>query len=352
MWRMLNGLESYGINGLAHLFEEWGLPRFRTKQVVEWVYKHGASSYDQMTNLPLALRERLALEAPLHVPAVVDKQVSTDGTRKYVLELADGARVEAVGIPSRDQGVSGEARRLTVCFSTQVGCPMGCSFCATAREGFTRNLLPGEMALQLLVVSQDFDTRVSGAVAMGQGEPFLNYDSVVEGLRIMNSSQGLGIGARHLTVSSCGIESGVRRLASEPEQFTLAISLHAAVQKTRDCLMPGCSGVPLDRLKRALVDYGSICGRRVSLEYLLIDRVNSDDEHLSALLGFCRGLHAHVNILPVNRVEGSPLKACDPATMRTWATELERAGIPASVRDSRGSDIAAACGQLKNKTAN
>ena len=351
MWHMDNALESYGINGLAQLFENWGLPRFRTRQVLEWAYGHGATSYEQMTNLPAALREKLTVDLPFHVPHIVDKQVSADGTRKYVLELADGARVEAVGIPSRDQGAEGGARRLTVCFSTQVGCPMGCAFCATAREGFTRNLLPGEMALQLVVVGRDFDARVSGAVAMGQGEPFLNYDNVVEALRLMNDAKCLGVGARHLTVSTCGIPAGIRSLAAEPEQFTLAVSLHAAIQSTRDRLMPGCSPTPLTQLKEALAHYDAMCGRRVSLEYLLIDGINSDEAHLEALLDFCAGLNTHVNILPVNNIEGSPLKACARIEMQRWASLLENAGIPASIRDSRGSDIAAACGQLKNKLA-
>ena len=347
------GLESYGINALARLFEDWGLPRFRVNQVLEWVYGHGVGSFEQMTNLPASLRERLAAEVPLHVPHVVDKQVSADGTRKYVFELADGARVEAVGIPSRDQSgakcAEGQARRLTVCFSTQVGCPMGCTFCATGREGLQRNLLPGEMALQLVEVGRDFGMRVSGAVGMGQGEPFLNYDNVVDALQLMNDARCLGIGARHLTVSTCGIVSGVRKLAAEPEQYTLAVSLHSAVQATRDALMPGCASTPLTALKQALADYESICGRRVSLEYLLIRDQNSDEAHLEALVEFCRGLHAHVNILPVNDVEGSNLKGCSPAEMRQWVARLEEAGIPSSVRDSRGSDIAAACGQLKNK---
>ena len=198
---------------------------------MRWVYGRGASSYDQMTDLPAGLRESLAGRLALPVPTVVDRQVSADGTRKYLLELADGSTVETVGLPAGD--------RLTVCFSTQAGCAMGCAFCATGQSGLTRDLGPGEMVDQVRVVADDFGARVTNAVAMGQGEPFANYDATLGALRLMNSPDGLGIGARHLTVSTCGLASAITRFATEPEQFTLAVSLHSARQPTRDRLMPG-----------------------------------------------------------------------------------------------------------------
>lgn len=348
MMLMNAGLESYGINSLRARLAELGQPKFRAEQVLSWVYAKGATSYDQMTNVPKGVRAALEQEAPLHVPRIVDKQVSRDETRKYVLELADGELVEAVGIPSRDRSDNGSPQRLTVCFSTQVGCPMGCTFCATGTQGFTRNLGPGEMALQIVAVSRDFDARVSNVVAMGQGEPFLNYDNLIEGLRIINDPKLVGIGARHITVSTCGIVEGIRRLAREPEQFTLAVSLHSAVQETRDALMPVSASTPLVQLRAELVDYYEASGRRFSLEYLMIDGVNSDQEHLDALVRFCNGLHAHVNLLAVNKVQGSPLEPCSPAHMKSWEAALQASGTPASIRDSRGKDIDAACGQLKN----
>lgn len=331
--------------------EELGQPRFRGRQLFEWLYGKGAQSYDEMTNLPASFRTQLAKHAPFTPAVVANKQTSADGTRKYLLRLSDGALVETVGIPSRDTNEAGQSRRLTVCFSTQVGCPMRCSFCATGNEGFTRNLLIGEMVQQILVVARDFDMRVSNAVAMGQGEPFLNYENVLEALRVINHPKGPGIGARHITVSTCGLVEVIERFGNEPEQFTLALSLHAARQVVRDHLMPGASHTPLSSLHQALETYCIQSGRRVSLEYLLIAGINDADEDLDALIDFCRGLSCHVNLLPINKVEGSPYSPCPRSTMNSWVEKLTEARIQASVRDSRGSDIQAACGQLKNSTS-
>ena len=345
---MNTGLESYGINSLQARLAELGQPKFRAEQVLSWVYAKGAASYEHMTNVPKGLRTLLEQEAPLNLPRIVDKQVSQDETRKYVLEFADGQMVESVGIPSRERTSDGSPQRLTVCFSTQVGCPMGCVFCATGTQGFTRNLGPGEMALQILAVSKDFGARVSNVVAMGQGEPFLNYDNLIQALRIINAPKLMGIGARHITVSTCGIVQGIRQLAREPEQFTLAVSLHSAIQRSRDALMPATASTPLDVLRSELVSYYAASGRRLSLEYLMIEGTNSDQEHLDALISFCTGLHVHVNLLPVNKVAGSSLTPCSLGHMKEWEKTLQEHGTPASIRDSRGKDIDAACGQLKN----
>ena len=345
---MTRRFETYSAEGLQTLVEELGQPKFRAQQIFEWAYGKGAETYDDMTNLPTALRTQLPEIAPLQLPTVANKQVSQDGTRKYVLKLADGALVETVGIPSRDKGADGQPRRLTVCFSTQVGCPMQCDFCATGREGLTRNLEPGEMAWQVHAVARDFGLRASNAVAMGQGEPFLNYEKVLAGLRILNHAKGLGIGARHITVSTCGLVEGIERFGTEPEQFTLALSLHAAQQSTRDKLMPGVSHIPLPQLHQALETYCMQSGRRASLEYLLVQQVNDSPSDLDALIDFCRGLPCHVNLLPINAVPGSVYQPCSGALMNEWVQKLTEAHIQASVRDSRGSDISAACGQLKN----
>lgn len=338
----------YSTQGIDKLVAEAGQPRFRAKQLVQWLYKHGVRSYNDMNNLPAAFRAYLAEQAPLVVPEIVDIQVSKDGTRKYLLQLADGNLVETVGIPSRDANAAGDPRRLTVCFSTQVGCPMKCAFCATGKEGFTCNLTPGEMVWQILTCQQEFGIRVSNIVAMGQGEPFLNYENVLAALHFMNSPDGLGIGARHISVSTCGIVSGIERFAVEPEQFTLAISLHSALQDTRDSLMPGCTGVPLVQLKEALASYQEKSGRRITLEYLMIDGVTDTDESLRALVKFCKGLKAHINLLKINRVAGSPYEPTSTQRMAWFLQELERNGVETTIRDSRGSDIDGACGQLKN----
>ena len=293
------------------LIGQLGQARFRVKQVEQWLWQKGAASFDDMTNLSKDLRAQLAQACTLQLPQVAARQQSADGTRKYLVRFADGVAVETVGIPSHD------GSRLTVCFSTQAGCAMGCTFCATGWGGFTRNLNAGEMVEQVRLVGADFGKRVTNVVAMGQGEPFANYEASLEALRRINAELGLGIGARHITLSSCGIISGIERFAREPEQFTLAISLHSAVQETRDAIMPGVKGHP----------------------------------QLEALVDFCSGMLCHVNLIPLNPIkrsgDASQAYVMEPSPrMPEFKSALERAGIQVSVRDSRGSDIDGACGQL------
>lgn len=347
---MNNAIQSFNLSEIPSLLEGLGQPRFRAKQLTSWLYQRGAHSYDEMTNLPKALREVLTAEYPLIEPKVVNKQVSHDGTRKYVFEYADGAKVEAVGIPSFEKKeTKDEPKHLTVCFSTQAGCAMGCTFCATGHEGLTRNLSSAEMVCQIIAVQQDFGCRVTNLVSMGQGEPFQNYQATMEALRFANGKDGLEIGARHITVSTCGILQGIEKLSNEPEQFTLAVSLHSALQDVRNEIMPRCSNIALPQLKKALRTYVKKTGRRVSFEYLLIKGVTDTEENLAALIDFCDGLLCHVNFLSVNEVDGSPYKPSSPATQQQWVKELKSAGKEATIRNSRGSDIDGACGQLKNK---
>ena len=293
----LVGIKALDRAGLETLVRDLGEPRFRAGQLERWLYGRGVESFDQMTDLPAGLRASLADRLALVAPEILQRQESADGTRKYLVGLAGGASVEAVGLPSGD--------RLTVCFSTQAGCAMGCTFCATGVGGLSRDLGPGEMVDQVRVVADDYGRRVTNAVAMGQGEPFANYDATLGALRFMNAEEGLGIGARHLTVSTCGLIPGIQRFAEEPEQFTLAVSLHSAVQATRDQLMPGVRGFTLPRLREALVDYAEKTGRRPSLEYALIEGVNDSPAQLDALVAFCRGMLVHVNLIAMNPVAES-----------------------------------------------
>lgn len=334
-------IKNYSSDELVLLMESYGQPGYRASQLIQWLYQRGATSYDQMTDLPKALRQNLAANHPLYTPAIVDKQVSCDGTRKYLLQFEDGCLVETVGIPSSDN-------RLTVCFSTQVGCPMGCVFCATGYEGFTRNLSIGEIIDQILIVQNDFQKRVTNLVGMGQGEPFLNYDAVLEAIRIANSKKGLGIGARKITLSTCGIIHGIRRFSEVSEQYTLAISLHAARQKTRDGIMPHAANQPLSELKSALADYIDSTNRRITLEYTLIKGINDSDSDLSALLSFASDLLCHINLIQLNSVPDSPYQPSSSATLEHWKQTIERHGIEITIRISKGSDISGACGQLKN----
>ncbi|TDB38084.1 MAG: 23S rRNA (adenine(2503)-C(2))-methyltransferase RlmN [Actinobacteria bacterium] len=334
-------IKSLDLPGIERALAALGQPRFRVRQLVRWLYARGVAGFDEMTDLPGALRSELAERFTLGRLSLSAREVSADGTRKYLWELPDKTTVESVGIPSGD--------RLTVCFSTQAGCAMGCTFCATGQDGLTRSLLPGEMVDQVLGAAADMNARVSNAVAMGQGEPFANYDATLGALRFMNSPDGLEIGARHLTVSTCGLLPGIRRFSAEPEQFTLAVSLHSAVQSTRDVLMPGVARYPLDQLREALATYGVRTGRRPTLEFALVAGSNDSDSELKALIAFCRGMLCHVNLIPVNPVTGSDARRPDDARVRAFASALTSAGIECTIRTERGVDISAACGQLRQR---
>lgn len=342
MTGMNTSIKAYTLDGLTRIVKDLGQPAFRAKQLYEWLYTHNVQSFDEMSNLPAAFRSSLAEKFSIDAPSVVDRQISSDGTRKYLISYEDGVCVETVAIPSR----SGD--RLTVCFSTQAGCGMACAFCATGREGFTRNLLPGEMVDQILLIQKDTGTRVTNAVGMGQGEPFLNYDNTLAALRILNDPKAVGIGARHISISTCGILPGIEKFATEPEQFTLAVSLHSAAQGTRDLLMPKVDRFKLKNLKQALQSYVEKTNRRVTLEYIMIEGVNDSNAELSKLKEFCSGLHCHVNLIPINAVPDSVFQPSDQETIETWLREIQKHGTEVTLRDSRGSDIDGACGQLKN----
>lgn len=342
MTAMDKPIKTYALSELPSLMKELAQPSFRAQQLTEWLYQRHVSSYDEMTNLPAALRAVLSERFPLTMPEIVNRQVSRDGTRKYLIEFDDGIRVETVAIPSRG------GDRLTVCFSTQAGCAIGCAFCATGREGFARNLTPGEIIDQVLIAQDDMGKRVTNVVGMGQGEPFLNYGNTMAALRILNNKKGLEIGARHISASTCGILPGIERFSEEPEQFTLAVSLHAARQGVRDLLMPNVARFKLGNLKSALQEYIAKTNRRVTLEYIMIDGVNDADEDLKALQKFCANLLCHVNLIPINAIEGSVFQPSEPETIDRWLNAIQKKGTEATLRDSRGSDIDGACGQLKN----
>ena len=326
---------------LTDLLSGLGQPGFRAKQIEEWVWSKNARSWDEMTNLPKALREQLAERLTLGAAEEVARQASVDGSRKYLLRLSDGVSVECVGMPS--------GNRLAVCASTQAGCAMGCAFCATGGAGLTRSLTAAEIYEQVMHVRDDFGERVTSVVLMGQGEPFMNYDATLAALRRLNSPEGAGIGARHLTVSTCGVIPQIMRFANEPEQFTLAVSLHSAVQKTRNALMPGVRKYSLVNLYNAMGEYVNKTGRRPTYEYALIGGVNDTESELQTLCDFCEGTLAHVNLIQLNEVEGSKLRPSTAARAEDFVRALARVGVEATVRNSRGADIDAACGQLKQR---
>lgn len=324
---------------LQELMSELGQPAFRVKQIEEWVWRKNVSSLDEMSNLPKTLRHVLQDRVTLDSAEEIARQLSTDGSRKYLLRFPDGVSVECVGMPSKG--------KLTACASSQAGCGIGCAFCATGMSGLTRSLSAGEIYEQVMHVRDDFGRRVTSVVLMGQGEPFANYTETLAALRRLNSPDGAGIGARHLTVSTCGIIPMIKRFANEPEQFTLAVSLHSAVQRTRDMLMPGVKKYSLIHLYDIMNEYVNKTGRRPSYEFALIRGVNDSDNEIAALCDFCRDNLAHVNLIMLNEVKGSKFQPSTNERAREFVRRLTSVGVEATIRDSRGSDIDAACGQLR-----
>lgn len=329
---------------LQELMSELGQPAFRVKQIEEWVWRKNVSSFDEMSNLPKTLRHALQDRVTLDSAEEIARQLSTDGSRKYLLRFPDGVSVECVGMPSKG--------KLTACASSQAGCGIGCAFCATGMSGLTRSLSAGEIYEQVMHVRDDFGRRVTSVVLMGQGEPFANYTETLAALRRLNSPDGAGIGARHLTVSTCGIIPMIKRFANEPEQFTLAVSLHSAVQRTRDMLMPGVKKYSLIHLYDIMNEYVNKTGRRPSYEFALIRGVNDSDNEIAALCDFCRDNLAHVNLIMLNEVKGSKFQPSTNERAREFVRRLTSVGVEATIRDSRGSDIDAACGQLKQNVEN
>ena len=329
---------------LSQVVSELGQPAFRAKQLNEWLFEKNVCSFEEMTNLPKAFREQLAEHFVFAVPTEVVKQVSKDGSRKYLLQFPDGVAVETVGMPSRN--------RLAVCISTQAGCSMGCAFCATGLAGLTRSLTAQEMVDQVVHVSRDLGERVTSVVFMGQGEPFANFNETVRALRMLNSEHGLNIGARHLTVSTCGIIPNIRAFADLPEQFTLAVSLHSAIQSTRNQLMPGVKKYTLVRLHEALQLYTEKTGRRPTYEFAMIEGINDTNPEMNALCDFCEGTLCHVNLIQLNDIPDSPFKPSPMKKVEELQRRLQMRGVETTIRNSRGSDIDAACGQLKQRKIN
>ena len=334
-------IRSLSADDLQELTENLGQPAFRAKQLREWLFNKNVCSFDEMTNLPKAFREQLAENYGFNVPEELTKQIYRDGSRKYLLQFSDGVSIETVGMPNR--------HKLAVCISTQAGCAMGCAFCATGMNGLTRSLTAREMVDQVLHVAADFNERVTSVVFMGQGEPLANFDETVKALRMLNDPNGLGIGARHLTVSTCGIIPSIKRFAELDEQFTLAISLHSAIQSTRNQLMPGVKKFTLLRLHEALQAYTEKTGRRPSYEYAMIDGVNDTNPEMEALINFCQGTLCHVNLIQLNDIADSPLKPSPIEKVEALQRRLIMHGVETTIRNSRGGDIDAACGQLKQR---
>ena len=317
-----------------------GEPSFRSGQVFRWL-SSGVRDFREMTNLPRGLREQLASRFRLSAPEILRRQVSaSDGTVKYLWRLEDGNAIESV--------VMRYSYGNTVCISSQVGCRQGCVFCASTGLGFVRNLSAGEMLSEVLFSRKDSGVPVTGIVLMGIGEPLENYDNVLRFLRLVNHPQGMNIGMRHISLSTCGLVPQIRRLAQDDLQLTLSVSLHAPDDETRKKLMPIARKYDMESLIACCADYFKATQRRISFEYALIRGVNDSPQQAEQLAGHMRRTHGHVNLIPLNLVEGSPLI---PGDARRFCDMLKGLGVNATVRRRLGADIDAACGQLRRKEA-
>jgi 23S rRNA (adenine2503-C2)-methyltransferase len=344
----------------------WGEPAYRVDQLLQWLHARRVSTWDAMTNLPRALRQRLSAAWSLLPLELVTRQASGDATQKFLWRLADGDLIESVLIPA-SPALYGEASdRHTLCVSTQVGCAYGCRFCASGLAGWRRNLRPEEIVKQVLAVEQWHAARelaapavaaaqpaarlVSNLVIMGMGEPLANYDHLLKALRILNSPWGGNIGARKITISTSGLAPQIRQLAEEPEQFRLAISLHGASDAVRDRLMPVNRKYPLPVLLAACEHYLQRKGRVITLEYLLLEGVNDAPAHAVDLAKVAARLRAKVNLIPYNKVEGLPWQPPSLAAQESFYNTLLSTDIQVTLRREKGADIDAACGQLRLRT--
>ena len=334
-------LKSMTLPELTATIKELGQPAFRGKQVYTWLHK-GVRSYEEMTNLPKGLRDALSEKYPICPPEVVRKQESKkDGTIKYLWKLADGNCVETVLMRYHYGN--------TVCISTEVGCRMGCAFCASTIGGLVRRLEPYEMLDEVLFTQIDSGLPISHIVLMGIGEPMDNFDNVLRFLELVNSADGMNISMRHISLSTCGLVPKIDELAEKKLQISLAISLHGPNDEIRNKIMPVNKAYPIDVLLEACRRYYAATSRRIHFEYAMIDGVNDSEANARELLKRLKGLPAHVNMIPLNHVEESPLKPSSKAAVAKFQKILEDGGVTATVRRTLGGDIDASCGQLRRK---
>lgn len=336
-------LKDMSLQRLQKFMETNGIPKFRAKQVYDWMYK-GATKFEDMKNLPKDMITTLNEIAYVSKLEIINKLVSSDGTTKYLFKLEDSNIIESVCMKYSYGN--------TACISTQVGCKMGCSFCATGIGGYIRNLTSGEMIDQIIQMSEDLGERISRVVLMGSGEPLDNFDSVMEFLYVANLAEGLNIGMRKITISTCGLSNKIYELADKNMQVNLSISLHAPNDEIRKKIMPVSKKYSINDIVKACKHYINITGRRVTFEYSLIKDVNSSKQNAQELAYLLKGMLCHVNLIPVNNVTENEYKGPSNKEIQLFAEVLKRAEIPVTVRRELGSDINAACGQLRSNYLN
>ena len=338
----MKNIKDYDLPELKEEMIKLGQKPFRAEQIFKWLYKDKVSSFDNMTNLSLELREELKQNYEIKEYKIIKKQEASDGTKKYLFDVLDGNAIETV-LMSYHHGYS-------ICVTTQIGCKMGCKFCASTGIPFIRNLTSGEIVEQLLAVERDAKVRISNVVFMGIGEPLDNYENVINAIRIINNPKGIEIGARHISISTSGLVPQIYRLADENIQCTLSISLHATNNKKRSEMMPVNDVYPIEQLIQACKDYIAKTNRRVSFEYALAKENNDNLEDAKALVKLLRGMNCHVNLIPINKIENGKYTKSSIENIMKFRNYLNDHGIVATIRRELGSDIEAACGQLRRQT--
>ena len=332
-------ISSMTLEQLENFVKEQGQPKFRAGQLFQWLHGRQVDSFSEMTDQPKSFLSVLEQECTIERLAVQQCQISKDGTRKYLFSLPDGNCIETVWM----QYSYGN----TVCVSTQVGCRMGCRFCASTQGGKVRDLTAGEIAGEIYAVMKDTGERVSHIVLMGIGEPLDNFDHVMDFLSIISSPKGVQIGMRNISLSTCGLVPKIKELAQKKLQLTLSVSLHAPINEMRSKMMPVNDAYPVEELIAACREYQAITGRRISFEYSMVRGVNDSPATAKKLADLIRGMGAHVNLIPINPVDGSPFTATDAAAVKRFQETLTKLGVNATVRRRLGTDISAACGQLR-----
>lgn len=334
-------LSGMSLAELEQLTQDLEQPKFRAKQLAQWLYKHSAKSFDEMTNLSKEFRAKLEEVAVITTTKIKERLISNDGTIKYLLEFSDGCAVETVLMRFDNRP------NLTACVSSQVGCPVGCVFCATGQNGFTRNLTKNEIIEQIMTIQRDTGLEITNIVYMGQGEPFLNYDNVIESIKLINKE--LEIGIRRITVSTSGIAPKIRQFANEHKQLNIALSLHAPTSELRQQLMPIEKKYNLDEVIASLKDFTRNSNRRITIEYTLIKGVNDSPEMAKQMNHLLKDVNYIVNIIPYNPARDDKFQAPTMNSINNFKFILEQSGKSVTVRLKRGADIMAACGQLSGK---
>lgn len=337
----MKNIKDYTLEELKEELKSLGEKPFRAEQIFKWIYQEQVKSFDEMTNLSLSLREKLKEEYTLCNYNIIKKQESADGTKKYLFDVLDGNAIETV-LMEYHHGK-------TICVSSQIGCKMGCKFCASTGIAFVRSLTAGEIVEQIIAVEQDIKDRISNIVFMGIGEPLDNYENVIKAIRIINHPKGLNIGARHISVSTSGLVPRIYDLAKENIPCTLSISLHATNNEKRSAMMPVNNAYPIEELIKACKDYIATTNRRISFEYALAKDNNDNLEDAKELIKLLKGMLCHVNLIPINKIENGKFTKSTNENIIKFRDYLNEHGIVATIRRELGSDIDAACGQLRRK---